>query len=384
MKSIQRWALALCTLALLLGCKPDLDLDTHTFVKYIGGKSPDEGVDIAQPSESTYLVLCTSRTFGHGSPKMTLLRLDGAGNVDSVAAYASTVAYDLEPWADGYVALGGIEEAQVGGPRDFTVTRFSAKGDSIGYQRIALPGSDEYAGQIQKLADGRLWVTGSSHEGGESRSIAFPLNADLSLGQKIIFRLPGQQLAGVASLILDNTLLTAGHILEDGHHDQNVMVFSSPDGPDRMWDVKLPHAREAVAIGKANDSTVWVLVNQYANGSSQMMRCELKVSDLHASYDTLPYTFLASTIGMRARDMYMLSPGAGAVVVGEDAHEDIVFFHLSPAGIVQDLKTIPSSTKLTASKIIPTRDGGFAIVGSRDLGGHRYVLVTKVNANGEL
>jgi hypothetical protein len=74
----------------------------------------------------------------------------------------------------------------------------------------------------------------------------------------------------------------------------------------------------------------------------------------------------------------------GVLLLGDNIDQDIVLMKLDEEGSSLWKKVIPSSTRMVASNVIQTNEGGYALVGTREINGHSTVMIIKTNSDGGL
>ena len=313
------------------------------WTRTIGGGNADYGRGIIQASDSGYVVVGYTWSFGMGSADVYVVKLDSAGNIQwtrTIGGSSTDYGWSVVQTSDGGYAVAGTTWSYgFSGTAEVYVVKLSATGGVLWTRTVGASGGNEYGTAIVQTSDGGLAVAGHTR----------------SYGQ--------------------------------GGYDVYVVKLTASGGV--QW---------ARAIGGANDEFGYGLVQTYEGGyaivghtySFGQGNTDVYVVKLDVN-GNLQWT---RTIGGPNYDYGVAiwqSPDGGYVIGGYTQSfgqglYDVYLIKLDSAGNLQWTRTIGGSDSDYGYALVPSVDGGYVLAGhTRSFGqGLHDVYVVKLTAGGNL
>lgn len=127
-----------------------------------GGAGDDEGCSVVQTSDSGYMLVGSTTSYGAGETDAWLVKTDSSGGVQwnqTYGARAEDVAYSVVQTSDGGYALAGYTDSYGAGGYDFWLVKTNSSGGMMWNQTYGGAGDDEASNVIQ-TSDGGYALAG--------------------------------------------------------------------------------------------------------------------------------------------------------------------------------------------------------------------------------
>jgi uncharacterized delta-60 repeat protein/uncharacterized repeat protein (TIGR02543 family) len=167
------------------------DDGTVAWQKTYGGNNTDQAYAIQQTSDSGYIVVGRTWSFGAGNSDLWVLKLNDDGTVAWQKTYGGVnheCAFAIQQTTDGgYIVTGGTSSSGAGSD-DLWVLKLNADG-TVAWQKTYGGNSNDYGRSIQETPDGTYVVAGLTYSFGEGDDDLWvlKLNADGTVAWQKIY-----------------------------------------------------------------------------------------------------------------------------------------------------------------------------------------------------
>jgi len=320
-----------------------------SFCKAIGGKNGDGGESLIQTSDGGYAIAGNTYSFGAGSGKVYVVKLDANGNLQWTKAIGRP-GYEiggrsLIQTSDGGYAIAGEtysfgagDEAIYIHDEAIYVVKLDAKGNLQWTKTIGGPKGD-WSFSIIQTSDGGYAIAGATYSFGAGEADVYIVKLDANGNLQWTKTIGGEKRDGGNSLIQtsDGGYAIAGYTESFGAGEADVYIVKLDAKGNLQW---------TKTIG-GKDWDVGTSIIQTSDGG----------------YVIAGHT---ESFGAGGRDVYVVK--------------------LDAKGNLQWTKTIGGPKDDWGTSLIQTFDGGYAIAGyTKSFGaGRADVYVVKLDANGNL
>ena len=364
------------------------------FEKTYGNVQEERGEGIIQLPDSSYIVTGSTSSFGDLSTDLLLLKLDSIGDVIwTKTSGGSNVDNGMEIIAtsDSHLAIVGYTNSFGNGGYDVYFLKIDFDGSIV--QSRTFGGADWDLGySIAETNDGGFVITGETYSSGAGSNDAFVLKID-ALGDTVWSKTYGgigNEIGRSIKEAANGDLLLAGETSTTGAGEQDAWLIRMDSNGAIIWEQTFggtdnDRGADMIELNNGNIMFVW---NTIVPGNDYWSTIQSKIDPMTGAVVlqqpfTTPFTYFSHKIIAVQDKPLTLTVGYTAPTSTLD---DMMFFGLDTVGMFFD----PTCSGITfggsgidyGKDILATSDGGFVLVGERNIGvGYTSVFVVKMMAD---
>jgi len=145
-----------------------------------GGTNSDAGYSVQQTSDSGYIIVGYTSSFGTGSEDIYLIKTDVIGDTIWTKTYGGPVSdsgYSVEQTGDGGYVIVGSTSSFGSGNNDVYLIRTDINGDTI-WTKTFGGAADDYGYSVQQTTDGGYIITGVTYSFGIGNGDVYLIKTD--------------------------------------------------------------------------------------------------------------------------------------------------------------------------------------------------------------
>lgn len=403
----------------LIACEkesPIVQSRSASFIKMFGGAKSQFGSDVKNTPDGGYIILGSSNSFGGNDMDMYLIKVDAEGNEEWSNKFGSNkddFGNALFVTKKGeYVLLGTTTDEM--DSTDLFLVKVDILGQQVWEKKIGSKGFNETARMIKEDLDGQGYIIvgnttkldygkyGSSPMIPETDvSDALIVRTDL-LGNVILTRTQGFNGPDIAHDVLPvkNSLDADEYIFvgtttrfSDGQAVNGSDIRLFKNNKSLGSNVEITHGGErndtGMSICQTSDGGFAIVGStfSYGNGEGDLFFVKLRLSKENEVVNIQNFTF-GGTGEEKGQSVQQLEDGS-FVILGTTSSRgnggtDIYLLKVSASGEELWSRTFGDEGMDSASKIIITPDGGFAIIGTLKFTNNDMIYLIKTNSEGLL
>ncbi|KPL17281.1 MAG: hypothetical protein AMS23_05550 [Bacteroides sp. SM1_62] len=372
---------------------PFLLLSQTTFERTYGGPYYDAGSSVLQTSDGGYIIIGTSRYYDSEINDMYLIRTDAYGDTIWTRVYGGddddSGTFIQETSDSGYIILGATRSFGAGSS-DVYLIKIDATGDTLWTKTYGGTGID-YGSCVRQIEDQGYIIAGHTDSYGSGFYDIYLIKTDAfgdTLWTKV---LGGSDFDGCRNIqpTSDKGYILVGDTKSFGAGDSDVYLIRTDESGDTLW--------TKTCGGENYDrgySLVQTLDGYLIAGATESFGAgsrDVYIIRTNLSGDTL-WTKTLGAVGYDMANFIQRTYDDGYIIVGETEsygalESDIFLIKIDSAGNVYWTQTIGGAEYDRGACVQQTSDYGFVITGSSksySAEGESDIYLVKTNAFGGL
>jgi len=209
------------------------------WAKNLGGKDVDGGRWVEETSDSGYIAVGWTRSFGSGASDFYIIKLDSSGNLTWTKTWGGSAfdeAYSVIETEDkGYLVVGYTISFGKGA-KDVAIVKLDDKGNICWYKTYG-GSKDDVGVSIKKLEDGNYIVVGYTSSFGNGNTDVYVIKIDNN-GELIWEKIFGGEQDDIANdsiITSDGNLLIVGWTKSFSAKDRDIYILKISKDGNLIW-----------------------------------------------------------------------------------------------------------------------------------------------------
>ncbi|OGF68061.1 MAG: hypothetical protein A2Y62_13780 [Candidatus Fischerbacteria bacterium RBG_13_37_8] len=358
------------------------------FAQYFGGSGAEFFYSIVKTSDSGYVAVGDTSSFGAGGFDALLVKLDASGAIVWEKAYGGAFndsAYSVIQTTDSGYLIAGDTSSFGAGCSDMLIVKVDASGN-IDWKRTIGGDKCEYAHSAKQVSDGGYIIAGgtSSINANSYDALVLKLNSYGNILWRRTFDIENEMAWDIIQT-LDGSYVVIG---ESGNGlYQDVLAIRLNSSGNVLWKRKIGSNYNEGAYSIVQTSDEGCIIAGCSNSFSSENYNDVLVMKLNTSGNLLWRRNIGTDkdeCGLSAAQ----TPNGNSIISGYTnslaPFDNTFMLEMNTNGNIMWKRTLNGTYAEWASSVIPTADGNFIIAGWSESFGTAYVdaLVVKVNAYG--
>jgi len=342
-----------------------------TFIYTYGGKSYDEGSDLEQTSDSGFIMLGTTGSFGNGNSDIYVVKTDSLGTYQWSKTYggaASDIGLSIAQTYDGGYIITGYTNSFGAGAYDVYLVKTNSTGDTTWTQTYG--GSDwDFGYSVKQTADSGYIITGETSSFGNGGNDIYLIRTD-AMGDTLWTKTYGgtnMDYGRSVQITFDGGYIIAGGTSSFGAGKVDAYVVRTDVNGDTLWTNTFGGSEDdfANAIIQSLDTGFAFIgtTESFGYGAKDGYFLKMTKNGNFSWYQT----FVGSTDD-EGKDLKQLA-NAGYLLIGTvtgfgEGEIDFVFYITDPGGWSLYNRTYGSLLDDVGDAVEINQNGGYALFGT--------------------
>jgi hypothetical protein len=365
------------------------------WTKTYGGINRDEGRSVQQTSDGGYIITGGTQSFGAGNYDVYIIKTDANGDTMWTKVYGGTeldIGLSIREISDhsGYILVG--ETTSFGsGDYNIYVLRTDANGDSLWFKPIGEPG-DEHGYSIYEASSGRYIIAGSKRPIAATSHDAYLLQMDdagETIWEETYGGLQDDQARSVVETS-DGGYIVAGYSNSYNAGNYDAYLLKTDITGNKIWEVIYggPDEEKITSVIQTTDDKYVITGNTMSFGSGGNDIYLIKTGFFIDSVWTHTYGGAGNDIGYAVQE----TSDNGYIIVGKTNSfglydnadtSDVYLINTDSDGNVIWTQTYGGAGDDGGYSVNQTTDGGYIITGYTTPADNRDLYLIKTDDQGD-